>query len=154
MDPGPEREVGEDESALRAQFARDPRKQRLVVVDRVAIVIQALRERADAGVGDDDALALRTRAFDQAERQQVELEVVVAGPARGAVILAQSPQLWRGRQPPAQVAKPSSAAMIAPLTKWLCSEHSITSSASRSCTEPTRLRGSISISLRPPSVAQ
>ena len=48
-----------------------------------------------------------------------------------------------------QSAKPSSAAMTAPLTKWLWSLASMTIRASRSCGSPRRLRGSMSTSLRP-----
>ncbi len=53
-----------------------------------------------------------------------------------------------------QAPKPSSAAITAPFTKWLWSLASMTMSASRSRGSPTRLRGSMSTSLRPCSVCQ
>ncbi len=50
--------------------------------------------------------------------------------------------------------KPSSAAITAPLMKWLWSLASISSRPSRSCGRPTRLRGSIWMSFWPCSVCQ
>ena len=122
-------------------------------LEHQAQALQAVQSRQHLGVGGLDH-RVDARSSGCSRHQRVQRQRVGVG--HGGLLLDQHAQhaglqrrqCAQGLVPP----KPSSAAMTAPLTKWLWLAHSIISTASRSEGLPTRLRGSMLTSFWPASV--